>query len=354
MTGIHFALLGHPADYQHFVRLSKLQSCCLHDHRDTSIKLVGWMPSYVTNHRPIASLRGVAVEGRLIICPFFPDQIQTASEMKRAYDKVVAGCELAQQLGAKVVSLGGFTSILDGANGNALAAQLGLTITSGNSLTAALAVAQLLRVLESTGRPIQQETVAIIGATGDIDAFVLLMLSTAGQRIYLVARNRRRLEAFQQEIGTVIPVDIATESRRARGDIVIVAAAASAAPILDESDLAAGTIVCDLGYPKNLSQSPEARTDVLIFLADSPNSPNPSIWIPTLDCPRVIFSTDASAKGSCWRARPENLGLAALPRPRRRRSGKRSSGRGAPARNPTRAALSRPPAPRSSRARPFR
>jgi predicted amino acid dehydrogenase len=312
---IRFALLGHPASYDHFVRLCQDSAKPaindrLNRHRKTFAKFVNWMPSYVTHHRPVVRLSSGVVEGRLIVCPFFPDEIKTATEMKRAYEKVVSGCELAQQIGAKVVSLGGFTSILEGANGNALAERLGLTITSGNSLTAALAVAQLLNLLEDADRPIERETVAVIGATGDVGRNCALMLAKRARRIYLIARNRARLEALQQEIGGP-GVEIATDPQAALAARVIVAAAASATPVLNESDLASGTIVCDLGYPKNFSEAPETRRDVLIFSGGLANFPEPVDLQSYAGLPTQRLLHGCFSEGIVLAARSENLRLAA-------------------------------------------
>ena len=312
---IRFALLGHPASYDHFVRLSQgavteANVNRLYRHRKTFARFVDWMPSYVTHHRPVVRLSTGVLEGRLIVCPFFPDEIKTATEMKRAYEKVVSGCELAQQLGAKVISLGGFTSILEGANGNALAERLGLTITSGNSLTAALAVAQLLRLLEQADRPIERETVAVIGATGDVGRNCARMLAKRARRIYLVARNRPRLEALQQEIGGP-NVDIATDPQAALSARVIIAAAATPTAVLNESELATGTIVCDLGYPKNFSEAPETRRDVLIFSGGLANFPEPVDLQSYTGLPTETLLHGCFCEGIVLAARPENLRLAA-------------------------------------------
>jgi fatty aldehyde-generating acyl-ACP reductase len=311
LSNIRFALLGHPANYDHFVRLVQSSSESvsgrrLYSHQKTFAKFIDWMPSYVTNHRPVVALRHGTVEGRLIVCPFFPGQIKSPQQLKCAYNKVVAGCELAKQIGASVVSLGGFTSILEGANGNAVAERLGLTITSGNSLTAALAVAQLRAVLEAARRPIEQETVAVVGATGDIGRVCTLLLASSAKRLILIARNRTRLEAFATQIGTKIPVEIATDLRSVLSARVLITAAGATEPILTESELAPGTIGCDVGYPKNLSEGISRREDVLIFSGGLANLPEPVDLQSYSGLPAQNLLHGCFCEGIVLASRPEN------------------------------------------------
>src|SRR5262249_17825588 len=63
MTDVtRFALLGHPADYDHFTRLMDGESNGrrqrLMRHERTFAKMVEWMPSYATTHRPKLRLDG--------------------------------------------------------------------------------------------------------------------------------------------------------------------------------------------------------------------------------------------------------------------------------------------------------
>src|SRR5207237_6720044 len=60
-----------------------------------------------------------------------------------------------------------------------------------------------------------------------------------------------------------VEAHICTNVQDATQASVIVAATSAAQPILAETDLQPGTIVCDVGYPKNLSYAPDPRPDVL-------------------------------------------------------------------------------------------
>jgi predicted amino acid dehydrogenase len=314
--GVRFALLGHPANYAHFTQLAQGLSRPggrprLDKHEKTFAAFVEWMPSYVTQHRPSVGLRGRDLEGRLIVCPFFPDRISTPQQMKRAHDKVVAGCRLAKDLGASVVALGGFTSILEGAHGNALAEQLDLTITSGNSLTAALAAAQMRAALKAAGRPIEEETIAVLGATGDVGRTCTRMLAQHVKRMILVARNRARLDALRSQIGSAIPVEIDVDPRAALAAGSVIAATSAADPVLHESELRPGTIVCDVGFPKNLSEAPASRDDVLIFSGGLGELPGPIDLHSYTGLPTPNLLHGCFCEGIVLAARPDQLMLAA-------------------------------------------
>ena len=313
---MQFALLGHPADYDHFTRLAEAgghgdRRQRLEKHERTFAKLIEWMPSYATSHRPGLTLDGIVLEGRLIVCPFFPERIGSPQQMKRAHDKVVAGCRLAKEFGASVVALGGFTSILEGAHGNTLAADLGLTITSGNSLTAALAVAQLRAALEAAGRPAENETIAVIGATGDVGRACTQLLATVAGKLILIARNRTRLERLRTEVRSAAAVEIDVDPRAALAAGSVIAATSTATPIVDPSELRPGSIVCDVGFPKNLSDAAASRDDVLIFsggLAQLPDAIDLQSYA-ALPSPRLIHG--CFCEGIVLAARPESRTLAA-------------------------------------------
>jgi fatty aldehyde-generating acyl-ACP reductase len=256
-----FALFGHPADYDHlgdiFVHskpdfsLEKLQK-----YKPTLMKFFEWTPSYVSK----APLRidlpdGRRLVGRLIICTFLPEWVTSPRQMLSASKKTVEACKLAQDLGARVVGLGGFTSIVGGAQGADLSERFGLPMTSGNSLTAAIAVAQIEELLSRLRWDLKGRTVAVIGASGDIGRACTMALAPHVGRMLLLARNKGKLDALRAELPASVEVTVSTDVRMAT----------SASIVLAEQDLSPGTIVCDIGYPKNLSYVALPRPDVLVI-----------------------------------------------------------------------------------------
>ena len=267
--GTAFALLGHPASYEH------LGDIFVHSRPDfnrekmtkykaTLEKIFEWTPSYAAKDPLLLNLPGGRqVCGRLVFCTFLPETIHSPRKMLSAYQKIRAGCRVAKDLGAKVIGLGGFTSIVGGTQGEKEAQELQVAVTSGNSLTAALAIAQLNMLLDRLDWGLNARTVAVLGASGDIGRACALELATRARRIILVARNKARLEELRNEMPPGVEVCIGTDVQDAIEASIIVAATSAAQPILAETDLRPATIVCDVGYPKNLSYAPNPRPDVL-------------------------------------------------------------------------------------------
>ncbi len=270
---IDFALLGHPDSYDH------LGDILVHSRPDydreklgkyqaTLSKFFEWAPSYAAKTPlEIENAAGQFLSGRLVICTFLPEKIAGPREMKSAYNKARAGYGVARELGANMVGLGGFTSIVGGSQGERLVRELGGAATSGNSLTAALALAQLDALLERLNWDLTGRTVAILGATGDIGRACAMALVPRAGHLVLVARNRVKLEKFQAELGEQVSTTIVTDVKQAATADIIVAATSATQPILSEADLKTGSIVCDIGYPKNLSYSSAPRPDVLVISA---------------------------------------------------------------------------------------
>ena len=270
---IDFALLGHPDSYNH------LGDILLHSRPDynrekinkyqaTLSKFFEWAPSYAAKTLlEIENAAGQKLYGRLIICTFLPEMINGPRKMKIAYNKARAGYSLARELGANMVGLGGFTSIVGGSQGERLVRELGGAATSGNSLTAALAMAQLDALLERLNWDLTRRSVAILGASGDIGRACAMILAPRVGHLILVARNRAKLEEVQAELGEQAHTTIVTDVQQAATADVIIAVTSATQAILSETDLQPGAIVCDIGYPKNLSYSADPRPDVLVISA---------------------------------------------------------------------------------------
>ena len=111
-------------------------------------------------------------------------------------------------------------------------------------------------------RNIRKSTLLIVGATGDVGSGCARCLAPMVKRVLLSARNVERLRKLAAELQTHgVQVEIATDL--AEADLVI-CAASLASPSLLLGRVAPNAIVCDAGYPKNLSPSAE-MPDAKIF-----------------------------------------------------------------------------------------
>ncbi|MBM4422107.1 MAG: hypothetical protein FJ030_01790 [Chloroflexi bacterium] len=167
---------------------------------------------------------------------------------------------------------------MGGAQGERLPHEFGLAVTSGNSLTAALAVEQIKTLFAKLQRPLAGQTVAVLGATGDIGRACALAL--AAERVgslIVIARNKAKLIGLRDEIKIRhnFPGDVhtSTDPAVAHQASLIIAATSAAQPLLAETELSPGAMVCDIGYPHTIAHAPKPRPDVLIFAGGLAHAP---------------------------------------------------------------------------------
>lgn len=264
---IDVAFLGHPSSFGHIVKLIEDMDGPEAARRVTRNEksfsaFLDWMPSNVTHHRPVIELNGVKVRAAMVVCWFLPQIVNERHKLKLAVAKVLEGVELAASMGAQVASLGGFTSILAGRRRFDAADSAGITLTAGNALTSALAVARLRAELETQRRPIHGETIAIIGASGDVGATAAALLGAEPGRLLLVARDQERLEKVRLNLGHPNSACVTLAEAVAQAGSILVATSASE-PILNSADVRPGTIILDLGYPPTTSVGADSNVTIM-------------------------------------------------------------------------------------------
>src|SRR5256714_10131547 len=117
------------------------------------------------------------------------------------------------------------------------------------------------------GRSLRNSTLLIVGATGDVGSGCARCLAPLVRHVHLYPRNVDRLRKLAVELqADGAQVEIATDLRRfsAEADVVI-CAASLASPALLLGRIAPHAIVCDAGYPKNLSPSAEMPSAKVFF-----------------------------------------------------------------------------------------
>jgi predicted amino acid dehydrogenase len=226
---------------------------------DDEIKdIFPWIPPRAVCHVDVASIVGATARG-LYIDSFIPPDGLDATYVHENIARVRGAAACAIQAGAKIVSLGGFSSILIEGNFDQLPERHGTVFTTGNTLTVGFIVQGIKKMCAMEGRDLRRSTLLIVGATGDVGSGCARCLAPIVSRVLLGARNAerlRRLAAGLQADG--VQVEIATDLQRfsAEADVVI-CAASLASPSLLLGRIAPDALVCDAGYPKNLSPRAE-------------------------------------------------------------------------------------------------
>jgi fatty aldehyde-generating acyl-ACP reductase len=227
--------------------------------------ILPWIPPRAVCHVEIASTRGAKVRGVYIDSFIPPDRLGDAS-VRENLARVRGAAACAIQAGAKVVSLGGFSSILIEGNFDHLPQRNGTVFTTGNTLTVSFIIQGIRKMCSQEGKNLRQSTLLIVGATGDVGSGCARCLARGVRRVLLCARNLERLRKVATELAAAgVEVEIATDPRQfpAHADVVICAASLASSSLL-LGTIAPDAIICDAGYPKNLSPC-AAMPDTQVF-----------------------------------------------------------------------------------------
>ncbi len=231
-----------------------------------------WPPlvlSHVTGVRSAAT--GREVEGWLLACPF------TARRMLQlpppvVYRKIIQTGRLAERLGARILGLGAYTSVV-GDGGLTVARALDIPVTTGDSYPVTLTVKALQQAGEAMGVTLERATVAVVGATGSIGSACARLLAGRVERLILVGRDPQRLAQVRQAL-TNRAAEPSTDLATIRQADLIISATSAGRPLIESDHLKPGAVVCDVARPKDIApQVIRERDDVLVIdggLAETP------------------------------------------------------------------------------------
>ena len=254
-TGVDFALIGHQESWRVAADvLAVLRGTARARLPDDEIKeIFPWIPPRAVCHVEVASATGAKAHG-LYIDSFIPPDRLGSNYVHENIGRVRAAAAYAIRAGAKIVSLGGFSSILIEGNFNQLPDRGDTVFTTGNTLTVGLIVQGVKKMCALEGRDIRRSTLLIVGATGDVGSGCARCLAPLVRRVMLNARNAERLYALSAELaadGSDVEISTHLERFPFQADIVI-CAASLASPSLLLGGIAPEAIICDAGYPKNV------------------------------------------------------------------------------------------------------
>jgi predicted amino acid dehydrogenase len=262
---VDFALIGHPESWRAAGDvLGVLRGPERGRLPDDEIRdILPWIPPRTVCHVEVGSRAGASARG-VYIDSFIPPDRLGAAYLHENVARVRAAAACAIRAGARIVSLGGFSSILIEGNFDQLPEQDDTVFTTGNTLTVAFIVQGMRKMCALEGRELRESTLLIVGATGDVGSGCARCLAPFVKRLVLHARNRERLRRLAEELrADGVEVEIAADAPRASATADLVICAASlASPSLLLGRVAPDAIICDAGYPKNLSpnaQMPDAK-----------------------------------------------------------------------------------------------
>jgi predicted amino acid dehydrogenase len=265
MSHVDFALITHFETWDRaaaafsLLRGPERTPVSMEDIRD----ILPWIPPRPSSRVTAASSQGRKVYG-VCIDSFIPPGCLDYSFMRENLARVREAAQCAIREGARIVSLGGFSSILLEGKTDLLPSHPGTAFTTGNTLTVALIVKGVERALALAGRGLGEANVLIVGASGDVGSGCARCLAPRVKRLLLCARNQDRLTRLAAELPGCVTVDTGLERLTPNADVVICAASLPHSDLLLNA-LPQGSIVCDAGYPKNLSPAFVPRDGVIFY-----------------------------------------------------------------------------------------
>jgi predicted amino acid dehydrogenase len=223
-------------------------------------------PLYISHITGIQSqATGKEVEGWFLACPFTPQRMVTLPPQV-VYRKVIATVRKAEQLGARLVGLGAFTSVV-GDGGLTISRNVKVPVTTGDSYTVASAVEAMKKAAELMDIALPQATLAVVGATGAIGAVAAEILAEDIPRVALIGKRLDRLaevKARCERVGAEVQATSDLNVLR-KADLVLTVTSAVEA-VIQPQHLKSGAVVCDVARPRDVSKAVmEQRDDVLVF-----------------------------------------------------------------------------------------
>jgi predicted amino acid dehydrogenase len=195
---------------------------------------------------------------------------------KTVYRKVIATAHLAERLGAKLVGLGAYTSVV-GDGGVTISRNVDVPVTTGDSYTVASAVEAMKKAADIMAIDLSQATLAVVGATGAIGAVAAEMLAEDMPHIVLIGRRFDRLAEVKvrcEQAGAEVLVSDDLNLLR-QADLVLTVTSAVEA-IVQPQHLKPGAVVCDVARPRDVSKAvAEQRDDVFVFEGGLVEIPGP-------------------------------------------------------------------------------
>jgi fatty aldehyde-generating acyl-ACP reductase len=234
-------------------------------------------PVYISEINGITSQStGKEVKGWFIACPYTPRRMMELPE-RTVYRKIIETGRLAEKLGANILGLGAFTSVVGDA-GLTVARALDLPVTTGDSYTISVAVHAIRDAARVMDIPLQTATAAVVGATGSIGRVCAELLADDVQRLLLIGRREDALEELRGRLRVRARSELVTSTSMsvlAEADLILTVTSA-VHDVIRPENLRPGSVVCDVARPRDVSAMVAAtRNDILVIDGGMVDVPGP-------------------------------------------------------------------------------
>jgi len=234
-------------------------------------------PIYISEIEGITSeATGEQIKGWFIACPYTPRRMLELPE-RTVYRKIIQTGRMAERLGAKILGLGAFTSVVGDA-GVTIANSLDVPVTTGDSYTVALAVQAIQDGAKLMGIDIRDASMAVIGATGAIGRVCAELFAGEAARLFLVARNEKKLEVLRDKLKVRARSELVVSTKMdvlSQAQLILTVTSA-VHDIIKPGHLLPGSVICDVARPRDVSAMVAAvRDDILVIDGGMVDVPGP-------------------------------------------------------------------------------
>ena len=212
---------------------------------------------------------------------------------------------LAESQGMSYFGLGQFTSIVS-ENGLLLRSKK-MPITTGNSLTAAMAIEAIKHLSEQKKIDLKKATIGVVGFTGNICNVLTQVIADEVTNLVLISRK----ESTEQKVSEAVELLLSNTNLKKENLIltnelselkhceIVIVGTNSANEIIKSEDIKEGAIVLDISIPSNVQSDVKKRKDVTYLQGGLAKLPFDQVvdhaWVPlkTGDCFACMAETIA-------------------------------------------------------------
>jgi predicted amino acid dehydrogenase len=272
-----FAFIIHPIDPKRDVsRKFPLLGRILNE-RQIDFFSTFFPPVYVSEIEGIRSeATGKEIKGWFIACPYTPRRMLELPE-GTVYRKIIQTGRLAEKLGADILGLGAFTSVVGDA-GITIAKVLDVPVTTGDSFTVSMAVDAIREAASVMEIPLHTATAAVVGATGTIGQVCAELLADDVERLFLVGRHEETLRELRDRLQVQARAELITSTKMnvlAEAQLILTVTSALH-DVIQPEHLQPGSVVCDVARPRDVSAMvAAARDDILVIDGGMVDVPGP-------------------------------------------------------------------------------
>lgn len=225
-------------------------------------------PVYISEITGIVSrATGKQIKGWFLACPFTPKRMMELP-VDTVYRKIIKTGQLGEFLGAQLLGLGAFTSVV-GDGGVSIAHALDIPVTTGDALTVSMAVEALLNAAVEIEIIPEKSCAAVIGASGAIGQVCAELLAEKVERLVLIGRRADAIQELKtrlEKMGSFARILTGMGMEALLSADMILTVTNDLHAVVYPQHLKSGSVVCDVARPRDVSAKVAAlRKDVLVI-----------------------------------------------------------------------------------------